>query len=140
VTAVTPQANPQAPGTYYCACSADYANLAPHAMHAHRLWIKLWMSGGQQLENSGQPGGNAGVTGSVRPAVHSVPPPAGRLRTAAVHGNAGADLRGRLISPGSTVPMTTTAFYFPDRSHRKKAAGLDPCRGRANPKRTGGDR
>ena len=46
-------------------------NAAPHAMHAHRLWISLWMSWGNQRENSGHPGGNAGVTSNGRVGLHS---------------------------------------------------------------------
>ena len=47
------------------------SNLAPHAMQAHRLWIKLWISLGHPAENQRQPGGNAAVTRRVRFAAHS---------------------------------------------------------------------
>jgi hypothetical protein len=50
---------------------AAHANLTLHAMHAHRLWIKLWITLGQPEENSVRPGGNAWVTERSALAVHS---------------------------------------------------------------------
>jgi hypothetical protein len=96
-------------------------NVAPHTLHAHRLWISLWMSLGNQRENSGQPGGNAGVTGSGRARLHSATPAAPRLATVAVHENSRSCLRECRLSPGSTVPMTTTSLYFQRDTHCKKA-------------------
>ena len=47
------------------------AKVAPHTMHAHRLWITMWMSLGRAGENRGHPGGNAAVTSRQTPAAHS---------------------------------------------------------------------
>jgi hypothetical protein len=40
-------------------------------MHAHRLWIKLWITLGHPEENSNRPEGNAGVTSFPAPTAHS---------------------------------------------------------------------
>jgi hypothetical protein len=47
------------------------AKFAPHTMHAHRLWITMWMSLGHAGENRAHPGGNAAVTSRRTPAAHS---------------------------------------------------------------------
>jgi hypothetical protein len=56
-------------------CHAEYrgayAKFALHTMHAHRLWIKLWITLGQPEENSSRPEGNAGVTPWDTSAAHS---------------------------------------------------------------------
>jgi hypothetical protein len=54
---------------------AAYANFALHTMHAHRLWIRLWITLGQPEENSNGPEGNAGVTPGGMFASHSHPGP-----------------------------------------------------------------
>jgi hypothetical protein len=116
-----------------------HPNCALHAMYAHRLWIRLWMSLGQQRENSGHPGGNAGVTGTRRVALHSLAAAAPRPATAAVHDHSRSCLRGRRISPGSTDPMTTTFLHFQRDTHCKKAR-RPRRRGDLDLTRTGGDR
>jgi len=42
-------------------------------MHAHRLWIRLWITLGHPEENSNRPGGNARVTPPGSSAAHSYP-------------------------------------------------------------------
>jgi hypothetical protein len=49
---------------------AKYALLT---MHAHRLWIRLWIALGHPEENSNRPGGNARVTSRGTPAAHRHP-------------------------------------------------------------------
>jgi hypothetical protein len=63
------------PAPLHPACPAAYANFALHTMHAHRLWIRLWITLGQSEENSNSPEGNAGVTRWGMPAAHSNPGP-----------------------------------------------------------------
>jgi hypothetical protein len=53
------------------ACAQRCAFLAPHAMQAHRLWIKLCIPLGQPAKNRKQSVGNAAVTARVRVAAHS---------------------------------------------------------------------
>ena len=53
----------------------SYPNPAPHAMQAHRLWIKLWISLGHLAENWRQLGGNARVAGRGNAATHSLGAP-----------------------------------------------------------------
>src|ERR1700719_48837 len=48
--------------TEYAARPVRYTNFALSAMHAHRLWINLWISLGHPAENHGRPGGKARVT------------------------------------------------------------------------------
>ena len=55
----------------YVACSSRYANFALHAMHAHRLWIKLWISLGHPAENRSHLVGKPPVTRRGRAAAHS---------------------------------------------------------------------
>ena len=52
---------------------AAHAKYAPLTMHAHRLWIRLWMTLGHPEENSNRPGGNARVTRRGTPTAHSHP-------------------------------------------------------------------
>ena len=52
-------------------CASQHANFARHAMHAHRLWIKLWISLGRAEENPAGPGGNEVVTPWWLPVTHS---------------------------------------------------------------------
>jgi len=54
-------------------CPAACANFALHTMHAHRLWIKLWITLGRAEENSNGLEGNARVTRRGMPAAHSNP-------------------------------------------------------------------
>jgi len=76
IAAVTPdcrrsgRAEPGCASLRHVACSPQYTNFALHAMYAHRLWIKLWMSLGHPAENRSQPGGNASVTGQRRGPAH----------------------------------------------------------------------
>jgi len=59
------------PAALHPACPAAYAKFALLTMHAHRLWIKLWITLGHPEENFNRPEGNAGVTRSGTPAAHS---------------------------------------------------------------------
>jgi hypothetical protein len=54
----------------YAARPVRYTNFALCAMHAHRLWINLWISLGHPAENRGRPGGKAPVTEWVWSAAH----------------------------------------------------------------------
>ena len=49
------------------------AKCALLTMHAHRLWIRLWITLGHPEENSNRPGGNARVTPRGTSAAHSLP-------------------------------------------------------------------
>ena len=108
---------------YYCAFLIDYKSMMDRAIYAHRLWIRLWTRLGQQEENSGGPEGNGWVTGPWPPAVHSAAAAAAAARTAPVDTETGRDLAGTVMSPGSTVPMTTTSSYLSGRSNLKQAPG-----------------
>ena len=99
----------------------SHRKFAPHAMYAHRLWISLWMTLGNQRENSRHPGGNAGVTVGAVSCLHSQAIAAPRPATRAVHENMRPGLRRCRLSPGSTDPMTTTTLYFQRDTHCKKA-------------------
>jgi hypothetical protein len=66
------------------------AKVALHTMHAHRLWITMWMSLGRAGENCAHPGGNAAVTSRRTAAAHSR---AGR-RTHASHSHCAWSERG----------------------------------------------
>lgn len=59
------------PAARHSGWSAEYANYAPRTMHAHRLWIKLWISLGQPEENCGQLVGNGAVAASHVRTAHS---------------------------------------------------------------------
>jgi hypothetical protein len=59
------------PALFHPAYPPSCANFALHTMHAHRLWIKLWITLGQPEENPNRPEGNAGVTSWGMPATHS---------------------------------------------------------------------
>jgi hypothetical protein len=74
LTAINRSSRPL-PAACHPACPAAYANFAVHTMHAHRLWIKLWITLGQPEENSNGPEGNAGVTPWCMYASHSHPCP-----------------------------------------------------------------
>jgi hypothetical protein len=50
---------------------AAHAKFALRTMHAHRLWIKLWITLGHPEENCNRPEGNARVTSAPRPEAHS---------------------------------------------------------------------
>jgi hypothetical protein len=78
------------PAPPHPACPASCANLALHTMHAHRLWIKLWITLGQPEENSNGLEGNAGVTSWGMPATHSHPGPS----TTASHSRCAHSRRG----------------------------------------------
>jgi hypothetical protein len=58
------------PAPFHPKCPAACANFALHTMHAHRLWIKLWITLGRSEENSNCLEGNAGVTRWGMPAAH----------------------------------------------------------------------
>ena len=51
--------------------SSGYANYAPAAFHAHRLWTNLWMSLGHPEENPVHPEGNGAVSSMRLTAAHS---------------------------------------------------------------------
>ena len=92
--------------------AARCSNLAPYARQAHSLWINLWMSLGHRAENQRQSGGNAptrGLADSVPTAWLRFAP---RLVTAPVHDHSGGHLAGLQLSPGSTVPTTTTRLVM----------------------------
>jgi hypothetical protein len=74
LTAISRRSRPL-PAPFHPAYPAAHANFALHTMHAHRLWIKLWITLGQPEENSNGLEGNAGVTRWGRPAAHSHPGP-----------------------------------------------------------------
>ena len=73
-TAINRRSKPL-PAPSHSAYPAACANFALHTMHAHRLWIKLWITLGQPEENSNGLEGNAGVTPSDMSAAHSRPGP-----------------------------------------------------------------
>jgi hypothetical protein len=101
IAAVTPacrrsgRAEPGCAGLRHVAYSPRYPNFTLHAMYAHRLWIKLWMSLGHPAENRSQLGGNAPVTGQRPVPAHR---PAARW-TPAGHS---ACARPRRLSPART--------------------------------------
>jgi len=66
--------------------SVEHANFAPHALHAHRLWMNLWTVLGVAEENASQPASNGVVSRRLSRVSHSRPPAAPRAATAAVHG------------------------------------------------------
>ena len=72
VTAINRRLTPQ-PAPSHPMCPSVYTKCAPHTMHAHRLWIKLWITLGHPEENFIRPEGNAGVTRWGTPATHSRP-------------------------------------------------------------------
>jgi hypothetical protein len=74
LTAISRRSKPL-PAACHPAYPAAYANLALHTMHAHRLWIKLWITLGQPEENFNRLEGNAGVTPRGMFASHSHPVP-----------------------------------------------------------------
>jgi hypothetical protein len=59
------------PGLYHPVCPVACAKFALHAMYAHRLWTKLWITLGQPEENSKRPEGNARVTSHRQLPAHS---------------------------------------------------------------------
>jgi len=61
------------PASLHPGCQAVCAKYALLTMHAHRLWIRLWITLGHPEENSNRPGGNARVTPHGTPAAHSHP-------------------------------------------------------------------
>jgi len=61
------------PAHLHPASPAAHAKYALLTMHAHRLWIRLWITLGHPEENSNRPGGNAGVTRRGTPTAHSHP-------------------------------------------------------------------
>jgi hypothetical protein len=75
--------------------ASRFPNRAPHAMQAHRLWIKLWISLGHPAENCREPGGNAAVT-------HLRPRTAHSLHTYATRAAHSACVRPRPSSPAQT--------------------------------------
>ena len=65
--------------------SVEHANFAPHALHAHRLWMNLWTVLGVAEENASQPASNGVVSGRLALVGHSPRRTAPRAATAAVH-------------------------------------------------------
>jgi len=95
VTAMNRRSTPL-PAPPHPECAAAYAKFALHTMHAHRLWIKVWITLGHPEENSIRPEGNAGVKAGGSAAAHSRPGPS----TAAVHTGCGwprRTLAGRIV-------------------------------------------
>jgi hypothetical protein len=72
VTALNRRSTPL-PVPRHLAWPAAYAKVALLTMHAHRLWIKLWITLGHPEENSNRPEGNARVKPWRTPATHSHP-------------------------------------------------------------------
>jgi hypothetical protein len=68
--------------------SVGHANYAPHALHAHRLWMKLWTVLGVAEENTSQPASNGVVSRRLPLGSHSQPSAAPGAATAAVYGPA----------------------------------------------------
>ena len=103
VTAINRRQTPQ-PAPRRPVCPSVYTKCAPHTMHAHRLWIKLWITLGHPEENFIRPEGNAGVTRWGTPATHSRP----RRSTAASHSRCAQPQRtlaGRInVIPGIHRP------------------------------------
>ena len=92
------------PAPYHPAYTAACAKVALHTMHAHRLWISLWITLGQPEENSNRPGGNAAVKPWRTFAAHSHPAPS----TAGSHSRCAQSRRalaGRIdVIPGIHPP------------------------------------
>jgi hypothetical protein len=106
---------------YYLPYSHDHRIRSDRPYSAHRLWMKLWTSLGRAADNSGQPGGNAGVSGAQHLGVHSAATARTRATAPAVDEKCRADLAGPRMSPGSTDPMTTTFLYLADNPRTKQA-------------------
>ena len=120
-------------------CPDRYANYAAGAFHAHRLWTNLWMSLGHPEENPIRPEGNGAVSIAWPPAMHSLTGSHAYLGHSRCARPVNRYLPERLLSPGSTDPMTTTSFVMADNSHQQVATRTTPeaarrphpCRSRA---------
>ena len=75
---------------------------------AHRLWISVWIFLGRVGDNSGKTGDNHSGPAREAAALHTLSPAGPAHRTAPVDQKSRCHLRERLLSPGSTVPMTAT--------------------------------
>ena len=102
-------------------CPVRYPNYAAGAFHAHRLWTNLWMSLGHPEENPVRPEGNGAVSIARPLAVHSLT----GCHACPGHSHcarpANRYLPERVLSPGSTDPMTTTSFVIADDSQQQVA-------------------
>ena len=110
---------------YYPLPPTDYRNRSDRAFSAHRLWMTLWMSGGQAEDNDARPGGNSNMSCERRSGIHTAITARPRALAAPVDAKSRPDLAGRRLSPGSTDPMTTTFLYLSS-NPRTKQAGSCP--------------
>jgi hypothetical protein len=136
LTAINRRSGPL-PAPFHPAYPAAYANFALHTMHAHRLWIKLWITLGQPEENSNGLEGNAGVTPWGMPSAHSHSGPSttgGHNRCA--HSQRG--LPGRIeVIPGIHRPYDDYQFsnerQIQNNIRKRQAAGPSASAVRSRP-------
>jgi hypothetical protein len=107
------------PAPFHPASPAACANLALHTMHAHRLWIKLWITLGQSEENSNGLEGNAEVTRLGMPTAHShAGPSTTRSHSRCAHSRRG--LAGRIdVIPGIHRSYDDYQFSYDTQIHIK---------------------
>ena len=86
----------------------DHVSVTPVTIGTHRLWISLWTPLGWPADNAGGPGGNGEENSLGAAGVHSPSPARRHSRTGLVATGTGRRLGYRPLSPGSTVPTTTT--------------------------------
>jgi len=101
----------------------------------HRLWISLWTRLGQYEDNTARPGGNRQASSGERAVVHSRPPAGHCRRTGPVTTQSNPGLGDSRLSPGSTVPTTTTNFFIT--KTQIQVAGADHGAGHGRLARTG---
>jgi hypothetical protein len=137
LTAISRRSRPL-PAPFHPAHPAAYANFALHTMHAHRLWIRLWITLGQPEENSNGPEGNAGVTPWGMPQAHSHPGPS----TTGSHSRC-AHSRRRLAGRIDVIPGIHRSYDDYQFSNKKqihikigKRPAAAPCAS-ASPRRPG---
>jgi hypothetical protein len=91
---------------------SNHISVPPVTIGTHRLWISLWTRLGQDEDNTGDPGGNWHASGGENRTVHSPSPASHCPHTGLVATERRPGLHGSRLSPGSTVPTTTTNFFF----------------------------
>jgi len=138
-TAINRRSRPL-PAIYHPAYPAAHANFALHTMHAHRLWISLWITLGQPEENSNGLEGNAGVTPWGLSAPHSHPGPS----TTGSHRHCALSRRGLagriVVIPGIHRPYDDYQFSIERQIHikigKRAAAARSASAARCRPGRS----
>ena len=105
---------------------AEHISVALVTVGTHRLWISLWTPLGWPADNAATAGGNGGCTAPVAAASTARPRPAPIRHTGPVTRGTGPGLGHRPLSPGSTVPTTTTFFFIISSTIRYRTAQAAP--------------